>query len=648
MKKVLKSLVAIACCLCVMPFATACKSNEDVGDDFTINPDGTISKVEGGKTAKVKFWINGDENEIKVFRRLVNEFNAANEGVEVKMIQRPSASYGDVLYESLGHGNAPDVFYVGDSGYKQYAEEGYLLDITDFIDGNAEKGIAKSVLYNTDEMWDNVVKRYRYNVDTYESGTPEGRYYGVPKDLGPTVIYYNETYFTGAGITVLSVDAADLDDFNAGAEDDRGNTKADLGLNGVTVKEKGYFEANNKKFFNNQVPMNWDETRACAQVVQDYMRSHGQSKGYGYFTEWWFNYGWSVGGNCVQKIPSVNADGTGKGYYNCGYYYDFTLMDSTPNYIVKDDVTEGVTLENGNHYNAGEIISYQDKLDMSIYNGKRAQDGAGMYQNKDNYRINNEVKTLFTEGKLNELPSQKEAFAEFVRIGDVKKDGKLVDIDGKQAYGICPLPSSIGNDAAKTSEFENGRLGMLVDGRWNVTKFRASTTLKSRNVVWDVAPLPMYKEYYEEGDPIPAGKEVGDVKVHGVEAGHSGSVGLCISKKSKLPLAAWKFIEYCGSRYGQEAQAKEGFAIPLQRDLANSEVFLQSDKMPKNSKIFIDATEYEEAGDWWILKDNEWIDDWAGKLNGSVRNGDLTFDGFFKCSEYKNTFGKLEKYTQNR
>ena len=81
-------------------------------------------------------------------------------------------------------------------------------------------------------MWDNVVTRYKYDVNTYLSGTESGRYYGVPKDIGPTVIYYNETYFENAGIKILSVGKDKLKAFNDGGEDDRGNTKSALGING--------------------------------------------------------------------------------------------------------------------------------------------------------------------------------------------------------------------------------------------------------------------------------------------------------------------------------------------------------------------------------------------------------------------------------
>lgn len=584
-------------------------------NDIDLDDDGNIVVKPDSKATKVTFWANCDSVELEVFSNIVKKFNEKNKGaIQVNLVPKTGSDYSDSLGLSLSGSNPPDVFYVGDSGYKAYSEMGYLLDITDLA--------TKSKTYNISEMWENVTERYKYDVKTGLTNTDSGRFYGVPKDLGPTVIYYNETYFKNAGVTVISVDAADLDAFNNdGARDSRGKTKAEYGISG-TVKEKGYFELGGKCYFNNQVPMSWDETVACANKVQDYMRNTlGKTSGYGYFTEWWFNYGWSVGGDCIQRIPTDDPA------YR-GYYYDFTLMDPTPNYIVADNVESVVV--NDKTYTAGQIIDYIDKIDMSKY-GKTA-DEKMLSQNRGTYQVTEAVKTLCAEGKLNELPSQKDAFVEFVRLASKKTDTVS---DSLKGYEITPTPTSIGGDSGKTNAFANGQVAMLVDGRWNVTNFRQQM---DNNYEWDVAPLPMYKEYDSEGN----------ITVHGVEAGHSGSVALCISKKSKVANAAWKFIEFCGSEEGQTLQAEAGFAIPLQKSLANSEVFLQSKQNPRNSKIFIDATEYETAGDWWYLRDKEWIDNWANVLNGDVRNGVKTLDQFANCQDYVDTFGKLIKYALSK
>ena len=51
-----------------------------------------------------------------------------------------------------------------------------------------------------------------------------------------------------------------------------------------------------------------------------------------------------------------------------------------------------------------------------------------------------------------------------------------------------------------------------------------------------------------------------------------------------------------------------------------------------------------QTGEWWYLKNKEWIDDWANVLNGDVRNGKKTMEDFYACEEYAKTFKKLISY----
>lgn len=260
---------------------------------------------------------------------------------------------------------------------KHYAKLGYLEPLDSYLATSQEVVI--------EDMWETSVNRFKYDVKTTTQEGPDSHYWGIPKDIGPTVIYYNETYFNEADVTVISVAADDLDDFNNGGKDSRGKTKADYGITG-TVKEKGYFELDGKKWFNNQVPMSWDECVTLSTLVQTVARTkHKNDNIYGYFTEWWFNYGWSVGGDCIEY---VETDDTA---YNGGYW-DFTLMDNTKNYIVADDNTAGYDV-NGNHYDAGEIIAWADKLADTKASNKT---------------VRPEVKAAAESGKLNELPSQRE------------------------------------------------------------------------------------------------------------------------------------------------------------------------------------------------------------------------------------------------
>ena len=604
-KKIICLLVLV-----LVVFGLASCGNKKNKNDVELDDYGDIIIRPGQEATIVDFWMYGDNIELGVYTKLKDEFNKKYEGqIKVNMVVKDSEGYGNALNLVLNGSKAPDIFYISETGFKQQAEQGTLLDITPYVNNSKD--------YVVEDMWESAVSRFQYDVNTKTNDGPDKKFYGVPKDIGPTVIYYNETMFKRAGVTSISVAKEDLEAFNNNTKaDDRGKKKSEYGIDCV-VKEKGYFIDNSgNKWFNNQIPMNWEETVALARHVQD---NENDPNVYGYFTEWWFNYGWTVGGDCIQWIPTDDPNYTGG-------YWDFTLMDDSKNYIVADDAQPFEI--NGHTYQPGEIISYQDKL----VNEAPAQMGV---QDTTKKIIEEKVLAACASGQLNELPSQKEAFVEFVRVG-TKTDVVVDTVNGQNlmGYGVCPSPKSIGSDAQKTKLFYNKKVAMLVDVRAAVTHFRDYLTDE-----WDVAPLPMYKEYDENGD----------VKVHGVEAGHSGSIGIGIWAKTKVANAAWKFVEFIGGEYGQAEQSKTGFAIPLQRHLANNEeIFLQTDKSPRNSKIFIPAAERQIAGDWWYLKDNEWIHPWANVLNGSVRNGTMKFSDFFGCDAYKRTYETLLKYSQKK
>lgn len=570
------------------------------GCDGTSNGGNDIDDINPNTRPKspttITFWGYGDQEEKEVFERLVSEFNNLNEGyVKVNYIQKSPDGYGDALRLGLQGTRGPDVVYVPDADFKALAKLGFLLELDDFI--------VNSEQIKVDEMWESSIKRYLYDVDTTTQDGPNAHYWGIPKDIGPTVVYYNETFFKQAGITVISVYPKDLAGFNNGNPDSRGKTKADYGLTSE-VKNKGYFELDGKKVFNNKIAMNWEETVQASLQVQN--NSPAQ---YGFFTEWWFNYGWSVGGDCIQYIPTNDST------YNGGYW-DFTLMDPTKNFMVKPTNIEGFKLGNKT-FMPGEIITYYDKLVDLV-----------------SKEIKPEILQAVTNGVLVELPSQRDAFVEFVRIG--QKDSIKVDtVDGVDlyGYGITPMPTSIGGDAGKTKAFANGNVAMLIDGRWNVPNFRRQMDSRFE---WDVAPLPQYRKYDANGD----------VLVEGRPAGHSGSVSLAINAKTSKPNASFKFLEYIGGSIGQLEQAKSGFAIPSQIHLAETEDFLQSNQNPKNSIIFLDAARNQTPGDWWYLEDKQWIDPWAGQLNGSVRNGIITLTQFYQSNEYQSTYEVLKRYTK--
>ena len=301
-----------------------------------------------------------------------------------------------------------------------------------------------------------------------------------------------------------------------------------------------------------------------------------------------------------------------------GGYWKFTLADESKNYIVKDDA-QPITV-NGNTYGAGEIVGYNDKAAL----------------------------TAAMKESCNQLPSQREAFTEFVRLSQA--EGQLVDdvkgvyssvsefygagADGKiYGYGVTPDPQSMSEN--KNSYFSSGKVAMLVSTASAQRQF--TENMKSPNK-FDVAPMLVYKEYSEDGT---------EVLVHGVEGAHSGSVGIVMNKETKNPNAAWLFMEYIAGKEGQEIQAQGGFAVPYYKSLAYDEegAFLTGAYAADNAVVFAKATAYETPADWWYLKNKEWIDDWARVLNSDVRNGSMSLSGFYASKEYLSTQAVLDTYT---
>jgi len=570
----------------------------DSGDERSARPTGS---------KQVYFWAWGDARQEEMYQNLVGEFNKTNEdGIVVNLVTDVVDEYEDSVRQALqgDSRNAPDVLLTSEKGaYKYYAEKGFIDDMTD----------KASELAKASGISDYDLSRFWYDV---EAGTEDGankKLYAVPKDVSPTVLYYNESLFEQAGVTVISVFEEDLEAFNAGEADARGKTKSDYGISG-DVKSKGYFEMGGKKYFNNRITMNWDEMITLSSLV----KKLDETKNYGMYTEWWFNYGWTVGGDCLEYLPTDSAD-------YAGGFYDFTLMSDVPNYIVADDTGE-VTV-NGNTYQAGEIIEYADRVDLSTYPAELS--GSALSAAKDSHTVTAEVTQLAGEGKLLELPSQRDAFVEFVRLG-MPSDATI--FDGLKGYGVAPKSSTIGALDGKIRYFINGTLGMVADYQWYAPYILSSMP----DAKIDVAPLPMYKEYDAEGN----------VTVHGVEAGHSASAGLCIASSSEVKEEAWTFIEFCLSEEGQTIMAQTGMYLPINEAMRTSDAYTGSGNLPENYEIFERAANYERAGDWWYLTDNSWISKWAVDLNDKVRNGNQTLADFYDGDIYADTFNLLLERTQ--
>ncbi len=519
--KAIKTLVSLALCGVFACGMAACGGRTD---------DNGVSRA--GAT-EITFWGYGEEDEIAIFRNLVNTFNKAHEGeIYVDYVTKPGTSYYESVEQVLAGNRCPDVVYVGDDVCKSWAINNYIVPLDNYV--------KNSTVIDLSDMWESGIMRYRYDVETGLSNA-DSPLWALPKDIGPTVLYYNVGFFEQLGVSIVSVDKEDVTEEYVTAYNTEHGTHFT-----VDQMKRGFWRegidntsswsvpsAGEEMLFNNRIAMTWEESENLFKIFTQSYNSKSPSK-YGYFTEWWFSYGWSVNGDCIK-------------YDNTANKWTFSLGDTTKYYC---------------------------------------KDGA--------------FSTDASSGGT-EVPTMLEAFTKFVQLSQPK----TTDIDGKGTMGlaITPSPNTL-NTVGKESYFTTGQVATMVDGRWTVPVYR-----KVKGLNFDCAPLPVAKG--------------------GVEAGHSGSVGFVIAKRSRHQDEAFKFIEYMSGPEGQAKQAESGFNIPNQKSVSQTEVFLQSDKMPKNSIIFTRAAAFERAGDWNYLSDKLWIDQWADYLNDEVRNGRNNLTDFF-------------------
>ena len=558
---------------------------------------------KNGKTNRLQFWVYGDESELEIFTLMTREFNATygkDHKIEVEISAKPTGSnYSNLIQTTASSSSGADIFFVIENDFKKWVEMGFMQEMTDYFEAVDDIDIS--------DIPETMLLKYRYDEVNETKSKTTDPLYGLPMEVRPTALYYNESVFEKAGIIIISVDEENMDAWNAGIiPDRRGNYKnAFSKLDGINVPKKGYFRSNEIVYhdyngwekptadeilvFNNRIAMNWDEVEDLSMIFStstnpNAKREYGTD--YGYYTEWWFNYGWSVGGDCL-------ADLTGNGYWN------FSLLDSTPNYKVKSDTYTGEYT--GTVYKSGETLELTDKL--AVNKGQSL-----VADNVGNYTLNGKIVGIRDSVKNNdnliELPSTKEAFERYVRLGT--KTSTLIG----DTYGmaISPTPSIFsGTGRSSVNYFYSGNIAMLVEQSSYV-----QTIAKETNFKWDVAPIAVYKQYEDPDDPY-----CDIVKKQGKIAGHSNSRGLVSRKKSQNKDAIAKFIMWMASKDGQRIRAQNGF-FPNQENLVSEIKFPKN--APKNIITFSEAMRYQTAGDWWYLKSYSWIDVWAVPLNTKLRN----------------------------
>ena len=438
----------------------------------------------------------------------------------------------------------------------------------------------------------------------------------MPFNSSAEVLFYNSDIFSKMGINMVSVEEekCGTGDYAKLLPHGYAEYSAEYGAPyaGATTSQNDAGETV-YKVFNDRVPMNWEELRCLAWSYQRYKEpnvTNGKYNYYGYMSEWWFNYGWSVGGDCIGWDYTANK-------------YVFSIGDKDKNYLALNDITV-----NGTAYAQGEVLDYEDMKYL---------------------RANSSAYSAI-ENDLYELPSMYDAFLEFNCLG-VPADkvvataadaGTATDVKG---YGIAPNTT-----ANRDRKFTAGESPMLCESAENINSYNAGS-LKGK---FDIAPLAQYREYVGGSTRTVNGKEclkvidgtnyTGELKtVENSDGDKVACVGEAISAVSSNTSAlaiprnideskyegAFKFIRWACGPEGQAILAKGNTATPNQANVGMSDEFGSStDRVVKNQWAASYALKNSYVGDWSYFNVGTWITGWSSPLNNDVRRGDMSLTTF--------------------
>ncbi|MDT8719141.1 sugar ABC transporter substrate-binding protein [Clostridium sp. 19966] len=170
----------LAACLVVGTTLTGCGKNS--------------SSTSSGGVVQLTYNAWGSADEDAVMRKLLDAFEAKYPKIKVKYNHIPD-DYSNKMNTVLAGGAAPDVFLTSDGDFGRWVKAGLILDMQKYVD---KSGI------DLNDMWDSALVRYKYDGKVLGKGDQ----YSLPKDIGPTVLFYNKDIFKKEGIPFPSADKA--------------------------------------------------------------------------------------------------------------------------------------------------------------------------------------------------------------------------------------------------------------------------------------------------------------------------------------------------------------------------------------------------------------------------------------------------------
>jgi len=174
---------------------TACGGNDNGGGNAAPSgSEGASSAAAGGKKTEFLFWTPFSGADGAFMKDIVEKYNASQDSYKINFVIQPNGEYYKQLDVALSAGkDSPDLAIMHVDQIPTYASKGQLQPLDDIA---GQSGIVKA---------DYVEAPVQYS-------TIEDKWYGIPLDIHPLVMYYNKDLFEAAGVSGPPTNRAEFED----------------------------------------------------------------------------------------------------------------------------------------------------------------------------------------------------------------------------------------------------------------------------------------------------------------------------------------------------------------------------------------------------------------------------------------------------
>lgn len=608
-RKLALTVVACLTAASALPFAACGDSNKQLGN------------TEKGDRTDITFLCAPNDTSAPAWEELVAAYNdgqGIEDNVYVNYSAKGSLSPADTVFKRSVE-RAYNVVAICDSQdsfqklaierHTKYAPDGYFVDLTPFAekDEDFKKNTISEDLLNWWRVTRDPEAKQGAGQKKHIIGAGQ-KLLGVPYGTNAQFNWYNTALFKAQGINIVSIPEEELDDYN---------TK-----NSSNLKPHGYAEYKEApvagmtksqnlagqevyKVFNDCIGMNWEEQRNILKYFTPEYNSKATTN-YGFVSEYWFNYGWSVGGDVMG--------------FN-GTDYDFTLFDKNPNYIV----TKDNTVINGSTYNAGDIVRYEDRV-----NGieKAATKPANIYAINSQYNAAKEYISLQVSSSITVDTSDG---VEYKGYGVANPETGSGDnwFNTEQIAMVRGVPDGI---PGKLENTNSANFDICVPETYR--EYEGGSVYYSGGTGYANEYLKVIGETYEGKVYTGDIKVVDGTKIIGNTTTASISQGLVISACSDPSTyqASWDFISWVATD-GQKYIAKTKTVAPVAEKTLFSEDYVENPEITQGKNFYAVAKTSLSAGrgDWGYFENGSWVYNWSNDFNNKLRKGTMTIADFCKA-----------------